>query len=279
MMVSGILNCGKTLLWSVLLLCIITYIQAAFSLQVMSEWLEKAEAELDDERTLETVKFIDEHFTHLWWSMYTLLKVVAGGVNWGEIADPMQHISWLLLPAFTLYVVLCEFCVLNIITAAFVEAASRTAQEEDTSALEHLEEREAWIEQIKSLFRRHDSDNDGNLNEAEFRSIMADWRTQQSFRDIGLNFDFQHVGSLFKLFDFNNDKLIDINEFAQGVHQLKGNARSLDMFREFQQMGRKVERVARRTQKLPRQRQSDRPSPVRVDGVAYGEQDRHPEPL
>ncbi|CAK0889123.1 unnamed protein product [Prorocentrum cordatum] len=72
---------------------------------------------------------------------------------------------------------------------------------------------------------------------------MTDWRTQTAFTDMGIDVSFQQAKVLFKLFDWDGDGRIDINEFAQGVHHLKGPARSLDVFRHFMKLSKKIEKL------------------------------------
>jgi len=172
MMVSGIMNCGKTLLWSAFLLTVITYIYAVVCLQISAEWLSDtvSSESLSAERH-GTVMFLQDNFPSLNWSIYTLFKVVTGGVNWGEVSDPLERVNVFLIASFPLFIVVTIFCVLNIITAAFVEAASRTSVEEDASALEHIDERKKWIKDISKIFSRHDTDRGGNLDWDEFRDM------------------------------------------------------------------------------------------------------------
>jgi voltage-gated sodium channel len=134
-MIDGIMKCGKTLLWASLVLTAITYVYAVVCLQFSSEWLSTAEAANEPSQT---AFFLQKNFPSLVYSIYTLFKAVTGGVSWGEVSDPLQNVSPVLIVTFPLFVIVTVLCVLNIVTAAFVDAAARKSEEDETAALEHL---------------------------------------------------------------------------------------------------------------------------------------------
>jgi voltage-gated sodium channel len=240
MLVDGIMNCGKTLLWSALILVVVTYVYAIVCLQVCSEWLSQSAG-----GPSETAEFLGVNFPSLVHSVYTLFKAVTGGVDWGEVSDPLQNVSTVLVLTFPIFMIVTVFCVLNVITAAFVEAAARKSQEDEATALEHIAERKKWIKAISEIFDRHNKDASGSLGWEEFQEVVADWRTRTAFMDIGIDMSFQQAKIMFRLFDWNGDGRIDINEFAQGVHHLRGCARSLDVFRHFMKLSKQLERITR----------------------------------
>lgn len=246
LMVTGILNCGKTLLWSIILLTLVSYIFAVFCLQICSDWLAKQDpdsAHVDPKVQL-TIQTIDKHFWSLPWCTYTLFKAMTSGITWGDdLSDPLYEVGVGLVVAFVLYITVTVLCVLNVITAAFVDAAQRTSQDHDANTLEHIDEREDWVKKITALFERHDSDCDGYLDWTEFKTVLKDWRTQAYFREVSLDFDYQTPRQMFNLFDWNATGLISIDDFAQGIHFLRGQARSLDMFRQFRQTNKKLDRL------------------------------------
>ncbi|CAK0879329.1 unnamed protein product [Prorocentrum cordatum] len=117
-MVHGIVNCGRTLCWSLLLLLAITYIYAVFCLQVFADWLGSVDgaAAQSDIRIQNTIEMLHFHFSSLPWSLYTLFKAMSGGSSWGDVmADPMYHVGVIMVPSFALYISVTVFCVLNVI--------------------------------------------------------------------------------------------------------------------------------------------------------------------
>jgi hypothetical protein len=106
-MVSGILNCGRTLCWSVLLLTVISYIYAVFCLQIFADWLGSVgdRSPESDEQIEATIDSLNFNFTSLPWSAYTLFKAISGGIEWGEnLSDPMYQVSAAMVFSFVLYI-------------------------------------------------------------------------------------------------------------------------------------------------------------------------------
>ncbi|CAK0898532.1 unnamed protein product [Prorocentrum cordatum] len=256
MMVDGILNCGKVLLWAFLLLVLVTFTYAVVCLEFISEWLAQVEQDMRVSTAgsglaeQETITFVKDNYQSLPYSVYTLFKAVSGGVNWSELVEPLADVDLILVCTFPFFIGVTVYCVLNIVTASFVEAAARSSKDEQANALEIISERKRWIKDITDIFKRHDADSCGFLDFEEFSSIMTDWRTQAAFTDMGIDLSFQQAKDLFKLFDWDGDGQIDINEFAQGVHHLRGPARSLDVFRQFMKLSRTMEKIERSVQNL-----------------------------
>jgi len=240
-LIDGIMKCGRTLLWSTLIMLFITYVYAVVCLQLSADWLSLAKD--SGVSTQATERFLQAHFPSLIYSIYTLFKAVTGGISWGEVSDPLQDVNVVLIITFPFYIIVSVFCVLNIVTAAFVEAASRKSQDCTESALNHLTQRSEWIDAIQNIFAKFDDDEDNMLSWEEFSHIMVDWKTREALEDMGIDISFEHAALLFKLFDSDGDGHIDVNEFAHGIHHLKGNARSVDMYVQFLEMSRQVNRL------------------------------------
>jgi hypothetical protein len=124
-----------------------------------------------------------------------------------------------------------------------VGAASRKSQEEEESALRNIGQRQQWIQSISDIFHRFDSDSDGCLTWEDFSTMWSDWQTRMTLEEMGIEISFQHATLLFKLFDWDGDGSIDIDDFTQGVYHLRGTARSLDMYRQFIELSRQVNRL------------------------------------
>jgi len=250
-MVSGILNCGKTLLWSIILLTLLSYIYGVFCLQLASDWLATFNGDRAlDQATQESVGTIRDNFPSMPWAIYTLFKAVVGGIDWGPLSDQLGNISSMLLISFLLYMFITVLCVLNVVTAAFVDASTRSSQDDDVVAWERMRARSRWIKEVRRLFARHDADGDGFLNLTECKTFVYDWRSQVYFSRMEFDLDYQDLEKTFRLFDVDCRGKIDVNDFARWVQCLRGSARSLDMFRQFSTLDRKMDRALARLDRL-----------------------------
>merc|ERR1712032_1757021 len=126
----------------------------------------------------EAVHTMDSKLSSLLWAAYTLFKSISGGMTWGDsFADSLQQVHPMMVLSFVLYIFVSIFCVLNVVTAAFVDAAARRASEDDATLVEHINSKMKWIDELSTIFTRRDIGGDGYLDWEEFKGITEDWRT------------------------------------------------------------------------------------------------------
>merc|ERR1712187_486850 len=56
-------------------------------------------------------------------SVFTLFKSIAGGISWHEVVQPLEKTGPMQVILFILYIFFTYFAVLNVVTAAFCQAA------------------------------------------------------------------------------------------------------------------------------------------------------------
>jgi len=232
-MVSGIMNCGRSVLWASLLISIMTYTFAVLFLQVSSSWLrEQDDVGLDcDGDAAGVACSVGSSFSTLIEGMYTLFKAMSGGSSWGDVSDPLTSIHPLVTFAFCVYIMLAVFVVLNVITAIFVEAATRQSGDEATKVLDNIQRKSEWIKRAKELFTILDTRRAGWLGYDEIDKLFTDERAQSFLQEFGIDIDFQSTQVLLNLFDSEGLGGVDQDQFAKKLHRLHGSARSLDLAR------------------------------------------------
>eukprot|EP00959_Pyramimonas_sp_CCMP1952_P469015 9494221-Pyramimonas_sp.AAC.1 len=124
-MVTGLVNCARPLFWAGVLLLGLTYMMGILIAQLITEYLRSIQDKELDEENLKAINYIAQHFSNLWESMYSLFEALTGGRDWGDVAGPFRHIHWILVCCLILYIVVGVFCILNLLTAVFLEAANR----------------------------------------------------------------------------------------------------------------------------------------------------------
>jgi hypothetical protein len=234
-MVSGIMNCGKSLLWASLLIAIMTYTFAVLFLQVSSSWLKEQGATsflgCGSSDQAGAACSVGSSFSSLIEGMYTLFKAMSGGSSWGEVSDPLTSIHPLVTFAFCVYIMMAVFVVLNVITAIFVDAAARTSTDEATKILDNIQRKSVWIKNAKELFQILDRKRAGWLEYKEIDRLFTDERAQSCLQEFGIDIDFQSTQVLFNLFDSQGRGGVDQDQFAKVLFRLHGQARSLDLAR------------------------------------------------
>jgi hypothetical protein len=238
-MVSGIMNCGKSLLWASLLITIMTYTFAVVFLQASFAYLDDPENEsLNGSITDVDCRYengaecsIRENFHSLLGGMYTLFKAMSGGSSWGDVSDVLTEISPLVTFVFCVYIMLAVFVVLNVITAIFVDAAQRVSDDETTRILDNIQRKSVWIRNAKELFKTLDTRNDGELQLSDIERLFTDERAQSCLQEFGIDLSHESTQVLFNLFDSSGTGVVSEDHFARTLYRLQGGARSLDLCR------------------------------------------------
>lgn len=229
MMVMGIVGCGDSLFWAVVLLMTIIFVFSACFTQVVSGTL----ADGANIFTAEEVDSLNMNYGTLFRTVYSLFKSVAGGISWGEVCDPLIVISPVLAMVFCFFIIFVSFAVLNIVTGIFVENSIKSMDHDrENKIIEFADQMETVTADAKSVFTSLDEDNSGWVDWEEFLCNVHDEKLQSYFQKLGLEiFDEKVASQLFTQLDFDQSGRIMVDEFIDGLGRLKGPARSVDMAR------------------------------------------------
>jgi hypothetical protein len=233
-LVHGIASSLKSLVWCAALLLVYMYI---FSILLMQAVIEEYISHRHDPEGGFVGPYgdhadqINYNFNSCWRSVYTLYQAISGGVDWGEVVEPLNAISPLLTILFSLYIAFAIFCVLNIVTGVFVENAHKIVNDEEHMIMEDLASRRQWFEEVLQVFKAADKDESGELSFEEFQKHVADLRVQAYFRKVGINIESDSSQSLFQLLDFDQNGKVNVDEFVLGCTKFGGTARGVDIAR------------------------------------------------
>jgi Ca2+-binding EF-hand superfamily protein len=244
-MVGGLMNCVKPLFWASVLIVSLTYMSAILICQILQEHSEDIEESGQKQAGPGTVNlqaFVEDNFPNLPWAMYTILEALLGGKDWGDIAHPFMEINYVLLFVLVGYILVGVFCLLNLVTAVFLEAATRiddvrelvyakkdwmaTVHEFFTRSIDELEEKEDGLDEQR-----------GRLTKDKFSYLMAQKETVKFLEENGVDLCFEHNSRYEELFDLMDEDVsgaIDVHEFIASLYHLKGAARALDVQLEHQ---------------------------------------------
>lgn len=229
MMVMGIISCGNSLFWAIVLLMLIILIFAACMTQVVNGSL----ADGVHVFSAQEVDRLKMSYGSLFRTVYSLFKAVAGGQSWCEFADPLLVISPALCLLFCLFILFVTFAVLNIITGIFVENSFKSMDDDrEMKIIEGTDKMEAMVSSAKAVFTQLDQDHSGWVDWEEFRSNLHDEKLQSYFQQLDLDVHSEEVARhLFSSLDFDESGRMDADEFVFGLARLKGPARSVDLAR------------------------------------------------
>jgi len=228
LLLRGLSESGRTLLWTVLVIFFITYVFAIFGVVLIStklkEDLDDAPSGVDTEVLRELVSFTDGVMPF----MFTLIQVLTLD-SWNGIARPIQDrlgFSWAF---FYLYIAVAVIVMMNLVTAIIVDNAlsnSRRDAEDMAAAMEKAKQEE--LAKFKAIFQELDEDGNGELTWPEFESAFDDPHLSSQLMLIGI--DKQNCKEIFDLLD-TGDGAIDSNEFFDGIARIEGPAQSKELLR------------------------------------------------
>jgi len=229
-MILGIMCSMPSLLWASLLLMVVIFMYGVLTLQVAGDELSERIRQGGD-MTDPHLEAIRNYYGGMFLTLYTLFGSISGGLSWIDAAKPLVEIHPALGVTNALYIMFVMFCVLNVITGVFVENAFKMNNEdEDRVIMDRIKMQKHWIAEVKSLFKKADRQSDGYLDLKEFEDMLQDVRVQHCLSKLGLDADdVNSAHSLFSLFDFAEHGKVSLDDFAEGIQRVRGNARSIDI--------------------------------------------------
>eukprot|EP00434_Breviolum_minutum_P009311 symbB.v1.2.008206.t1/scaffold492.1/size196413/9 len=251
MMVVCIFNSLMSLFWAMTLLVTVTYVFAILTAQGAATWLrdpnpwnptsvtvvQGGDAELAGAYQTDILSSdglrqqITVHFESLLRTMLSLMMAVTGGCDWYQIAKPLMNMSYFYFSAFLFYVLLIVLCIMNVLSALFVEMALQI-KDRDLLIQAELAKIDAFLKDMRDLFDEVDVDGNGFVTRIELSTYMKNERVMAYFGGQGL--DMSDVGLMFDLLDSSHDGTIGQAEFLLGTLRLKGGARCIEVMRLFQ---------------------------------------------
>jgi len=252
-MITGLLNCARPLFWAGVLLLCLTYMMGILIAQLITEYLRAVQDKELDEEDLKAMNYIAKNFSNLWESMYSLFEALTGGRDWGDVAGPFRHIHWILVCCLILYIVVGVFCILNLLTAVFLEAANRI---DDVQELVY--KKRDWVAETSEFFLNaikniphtpHTSasldspDGSPRITEDAFIKLLSSQKNVKFLEEYGVDLFFRGrtgLRELFHIMDEDGSGTLDVNEFVACLYNLKGTATSLDLKLENQKLSRLV---------------------------------------
>eukprot|EP00812_Abedinium_dasypus_P008495 NODE_2251_length_968_cov_278.419496.p1 GENE.NODE_2251_length_968_cov_278.419496~~NODE_2251_length_968_cov_278.419496.p1 ORF type:complete len:251 (+),score=64.63 NODE_2251_length_968_cov_278.419496:3-755(+) len=196
--------------------------------------------------------FVMSYFGTTARTMAVLAMCVTGGMDWGDVAEPLNEISVAHSAVFTTYIAIAILGVLNVVTGIFVDSATKNVQKDaEHMMLLEMNDRLEWMEELAKAFEDADVDHEGRITVATLKQYVSTGNVRGYLRSVGLDVTSDNVGALFRCIDFDGDGYLSIREFIEGCAQLAGNARQLDLARVHSKLV-DTNRVVRQLAGLPR---------------------------
>lgn len=235
-MVSSIIHCLRSLFWVITLLVNILFMFSIVFIQLSTDYRKNAGPE-DEKTSAELANW----FGSLGQGMFTLFKIVTGN-SWDVMAETLEEVHPICVPALLFYVCFMLFAVLNIITGVFVEGAISSAQgERDAAMQEEMHMENERRSELKRLFDDLDRDHSGFIDLAEFETALEKAEFQACFRMLSLRLD--DAWDIFRLIDQDGSQTVNLEEFISGCLKWSGSVKLLDLVTTLEDVKRSLATV------------------------------------
>mmetsp|Transcript_49608 Transcript_49608/g.91542 ORF Transcript_49608/g.91542 Transcript_49608/m.91542 type:complete len:696 (+) Transcript_49608:26-2113(+) len=208
-----------SLLSAAMVIVFFTYITAVMLTQTATDYREDSSSDHS---------VLAEHYGSLDRTFYSLVKSIFNGQAWGELMQPLTHVSFVATFVFMTYLMLTLLCLLNVIHGVFVDSALQsTAHYKELMVAEAQKKRIMLVQHLKDVFREIDSDNSGFITVAEFDACLSTPGGRAFFEVMGLST--VQAYQLFRLIDADSSESVDIDEFCEGCIRFMGEAKNFDI--------------------------------------------------
>jgi len=164
-------------------------------------------------------------FTRTFLTMFEVLFA-----NWAPSCRALvDNVSEWFTLIFVAYRCIVGFALLNVVNSVFVSQTLKIADSDEEYLIKVRQRNQAqYRSKLETLFKAADVTNDGYLELDEFMRLLEDekmhlWLSQ-------LQLEYHDLMELFQMID-SGDGRIDWKEFMDGATRLKGQAKSMDVFR------------------------------------------------
>jgi len=220
LLVAGIFDAMRTLLWAWVLIVMILYSFGVFLTGSLGPFSTPVVCEGSATK-------LEDLFGSIHVSMFTLFSMMTMN-NWGDIARcTMQAEGWIWI-VFVVFFICTSFGMLNMVVAVIVEGTLDRAikQRQESEAQQEVKRREA-VSQVVDLFAFSDTDADGHVTRQEFMSALQHADVMRKLLEIGI--DVRKATNLFDILDYDSSGSLDLREFVHGIMRARGVGQAKDV--------------------------------------------------
>lgn len=224
--VMSIIQCFRSLFWTVLLLFGLIYITAILILVELSD---ETEAFSTDTTHGQWRK---QHFNELARAMLTLFQISTGGILWSEAAFALEPVTGGAMDFNTLlvlFVAIVVFAIANIMTGIFVDHAIKTALDDTRNVQEEEQEKsDRGIIQFRRCAFTMDDSGSGSMSRDTLQKMLQLPDMKQFLKDFDI--DARDMRLMFDLIcQKGKISLSDIDDFARDCLRVKGLAKNVEV--------------------------------------------------
>merc|ERR1711988_265270 len=145
-------------------------------------------------------------------SCITLIASISGGIDWIDASTPLLEIRGIYLFMYIVFVMFCVFGLMNILTGIFVANTKEVSKiDRDLVIRNQLKDRKSFANQLKSVLRSVDKDDNGIITKRELIEHLATAESMAYLKTLDVTVS--DAQGVFKLLDVKGTGEVDIDEF------------------------------------------------------------------
>eukprot|EP00927_Polykrikos_kofoidii_P013777 TRINITY_DN15990_c0_g1_i1.p1 TRINITY_DN15990_c0_g1~~TRINITY_DN15990_c0_g1_i1.p1 ORF type:complete len:755 (+),score=95.72 TRINITY_DN15990_c0_g1_i1:226-2265(+) len=215
----------KPFFWSMLLLLLSTLVFGV----IVTNWVIDSKRQMikldEDFESTSLHDKLEESFGTLGSSMMVMYQTISEGLPWSEVVVVLQAMgSPGLVGLVIVYVSFMLFVMLNVVTAFFVDATIRAAEEDSKRIM---------MSELWRVFRPADSEEDDptsyTITLTEFQKHLDNPKMKAFLKALDLDAESALESPFFHLIDSDGSGEVDLDELVSGCLRLTGGAKSFDV--------------------------------------------------
>lgn len=241
-LIRGLLDSGRTLLWTYIMIGAVLYVFAIFGVYLIGKD-QGFKCEPTGFKTVcgdfkchqvpapcdaEAERIAIEFFGDVPSTFVTLFQVMTLD-SWTAIARPLMRHSNVVSTYFIIFILVVVLALGNLVTAVIINNFDENGQkDQEMLARQKREQINKDIDELKEMFVEIDADGSGMLSKDEYdEALQTNQRVVQKFELLGISADEQD--EVFDLLDTGSGE-IGVEQFAAGLRDLQGEAKAKDSF-------------------------------------------------
>jgi hypothetical protein len=236
-MLRGLIDCGRTLFWTYVMLLAVLFLFGVVAVDVIA----KDPAFIHDDAVQDLIGTLDR-------AMFTLTQIMTLD-SWTFICRPMAAKAPWVIMYFVALILLACMVLLNLITAVIVENAFQIANEdEDALALKKSKEMEEEIENFALLFNELVPEGEEGLTFDVFREAAQTNEAVINKLTV-LEVGFDELEELWDLLD-DGDGIVTVKEFCDGLRKVRAEVKSKDLMECIRQIRKMHARTTKQQKRV-----------------------------
>lgn len=218
MLVRGLLNCMRTILYTVLTISGVLFVLTCIAVELITKH-PLANTDPDFQQV------VQDHFDSFPKIVLTLIRFVTVD-NAVFVYEPLVQRDPLLLgPYFLVVLLVVSIALMNLVTAVIVNSAlEQASQDKEAMAYKEVQKKKRIVRQLRDIFLRLDHDSSGTVNLAELSKIGED-----DMQEISQCLAVADPVEVFRALDVDESGELDITEFCDGIWQVMTSKAPLEV--------------------------------------------------